>query len=105
RPTKIEGNPDHPASLGGADIFTQAEILNLYDPDRAKIVTERGEVRSWGNFLTAVQQQLNVQRTKAGAGLRFLTGPITSPSLADLLAQILRDLPEARWHQFDPAGS
>jgi molybdopterin-containing oxidoreductase family iron-sulfur binding subunit len=104
-PTKIEGNPEHPASLGAADVFTQAEILNLYDPDRAKIVTERGDVRSWGNFLTAAQQALAGQQAKQGAGLRFLTGPITSPSLADVMASILRAYPQARWHQFDPAGA
>jgi molybdopterin-containing oxidoreductase family iron-sulfur binding subunit len=104
-PTKIEGNPEHPASLGAADVFTQAEILNLYDPDRAKIVTERGDVRSWGNFLTAAQQALGAQKARGGAGLHFLTGPITSPSLADLMASILRDNPQARWHQFDPTGA
>jgi len=103
-PTKIEGNPEHPASLGAADVFTQAEILNLYDPDRAKIVTERGDVRSWGNFLGAAQQALSQQKARQGAGLRFLTGPITSPSLADLMTSILRDNPQARWHQYDPAG-
>ncbi|MBA2302241.1 MAG: TAT-variant-translocated molybdopterin oxidoreductase, partial [Acidobacteria bacterium] len=104
RPTKIEGNPEHPASLGAADSFTQAEILNLYDPDRAKTVTFRGEVRSWGHFLTAVQGALAAQKARQGAGLRFLTGPITSPSLAELMSSILVDYPQARWHQFDPVG-
>jgi molybdopterin-containing oxidoreductase family iron-sulfur binding subunit len=104
RPTKIEGNPDHPASLGAADPFMQAEILNLYDPDRAKTVTNRGEVRTWGQFLTVVQQALSTQKAQGGAGVRFLTGPITSPSLAELMASILVEHPQARWHQFDPAG-
>ena len=104
RPTKIEGNPDHPASLGGADSFTQAALLDLYDPDRAKTVTYRGEVRSWSNFLTAAQGALTSQKSRQGAGLRFLTGPITSPSLAELMATVLRDYPQAKWHQFDPAG-
>ncbi|HVL69060.1 MAG TPA: TAT-variant-translocated molybdopterin oxidoreductase [Vicinamibacterales bacterium] len=104
RPTKLEGNPEHPASLGAADPFTQAEILNLYDPDRAKVVTFRGEVRAWGNFLTAIQSALAAQKGKQGAGLRFLTGRITSPSAAELMASILSDHPQARWHQFDPAG-
>jgi molybdopterin-containing oxidoreductase family iron-sulfur binding subunit len=104
-PTKVEGNPEHPASRGAADVFTQAEILNLYDPDRAKIVTERGEVRSWGNFLSAAQQALAGQQAKKGAGLRFLTGPITSPSLAELMASILRAYPQSRWHQFDAAAT
>ena len=104
RPTKIEGNPDHPASMGAADSFTQGEILNLYDPDRARAVTERGEVRTWGQFLTAAQQALSAQKAQGGAGVRFLTGPITSPSVADLLSSILTDNPRARWHQFDPTG-
>src|ERR671924_339549 len=55
RPTKIEGNPEHPASLGGADALTQAAVLGLYDPDRAQTTTYRGEVRAWGGFLNAVQ--------------------------------------------------
>jgi MoCo/4Fe-4S cofactor protein with predicted Tat translocation signal len=104
RPTKIEGNPEHPASLGAADAFMQAEILNLYDPDRAKTVTLRGEVQSWGHFLTTVQGALAAQKARQGAGLRFLTGPITSPSAAALMTTILRDFPQARWHQFDPAA-
>jgi molybdopterin-containing oxidoreductase family iron-sulfur binding subunit len=104
RPTKIEGNPEHPASLGGADIFMQAAILDLYDPDRAKTVTYRGEVRSWSNFLTAAQSALSTQKGRQGAGLRFLTGPITSPSAAEMIATIARDYPQAKWHQWDPAG-
>ncbi len=104
RPTKIEGNPEHPASLGAADSFTQASILDLYDPDRAKTVTFRGEVRSWSNFLTAAQSALSTQKGRQGAGLRFLTGPITSPSTAEIIATIARDYPQASWHQWDPAG-
>jgi molybdopterin-containing oxidoreductase family iron-sulfur binding subunit len=101
RPTKIEGNPDHPASLGATDAITQGAVLDLYDPDRAQTLTYRGEVRPWGAFLTAVQNGLNAQRARQGAGLRFLTPPITSPSLAEIMANILRDFPQARWHQYD----
>ncbi|MDQ3486656.1 MAG: TAT-variant-translocated molybdopterin oxidoreductase, partial [Acidobacteriota bacterium] len=104
RPTKIEGNPDHPASLGAADSFMQGEILNLYDPDRARTVTNRGEVHTWGQFLTAAQQVLAAQKAQGGAGVRFLTGPITSPSLAELMSSILAEHPQARWHQFDATG-
>src|SRR3954454_20169052 len=77
-PTKVEGNPQHPASLGGSDTFTQASILTLYDPDRAKTVLNRGEVRGWGNFLTALQNILADQTGKGGAGIRFLAETITS---------------------------
>jgi molybdopterin-containing oxidoreductase family iron-sulfur binding subunit len=101
RPTKIEGNPEHPASLGATDIFTQASVLDLYDPDRAQTITYRGDVQPWSAFLSAMSNALNAQRARKGAGLRFLTPPITSPSLAEMMTGILRDFPEARWHQYD----
>src|SRR6185436_6831811 len=75
-PTKVEGNPQHPASLGGSDIFAQAAILTLYDPDRAKTVLYRGDVRGWGEFLTAMKNVLAAQKAKGGAGIRFLTETI-----------------------------
>src|SRR5439155_4403489 len=53
RPTKIEGKPNHPGSLGSADVFAQAAILGLYDPDRAKTITHLGEIKPWSEFLGA----------------------------------------------------
>ena len=80
RPTKIEGNPEHPASLGATDALTQAAVLGLYDPDRAQTVTYRGEVRPWAHFCqAAMQSALGAQKASQGAGLRILTEPITSP--------------------------
>jgi MoCo/4Fe-4S cofactor protein with predicted Tat translocation signal len=102
RPTKIEGNPQHPASLGATDAITQGAILDLYDPDRAKTITRLGGIASWGSFLSEMQVTVQRQKGRQGAGLRFLTGPITSPSLAELMATILGDYPQARWHQYDP---
>jgi MoCo/4Fe-4S cofactor protein with predicted Tat translocation signal len=104
RPTKIEGNPEHPASLGATDARTQAAILTLYDPDRAQTITYRGDVRPWGGFLGAMQLAMTAQRSKQGAGLRILTGTITSPTLADQLNALFRELPAAKWHQWEPAG-
>jgi MoCo/4Fe-4S cofactor protein with predicted Tat translocation signal len=101
RPTKIEGNPDHPASLGSTDAVTQAAVLDLYDPDRAQTLTYRSEVRPWGSFVTAVYNGLNAQRARQGAGLRFLTPPITSPTLSEMMGNVLRDFPQARWHRYD----
>src|SRR5512132_327961 len=83
RPTKVEGNPEHPASLGATDALTQAAILGLYDPDRAKTVTSGGEVQAFATFLAAVSSAASRQKSKQGAGLRFLSGPVTSPSLAE----------------------
>src|SRR5918995_6444 len=76
RPTKIEGNPEHPASLGATDVLTQAAVLGLYDPDRAQTVTYRGEVRPWSAFQSAMQSALGVQKATKGSGLRILTEPI-----------------------------
>jgi MoCo/4Fe-4S cofactor protein with predicted Tat translocation signal len=100
-PTKVEGNPQHPASLGGTDIFAQAAILGLYDPDRLQTVLYRSDVSGWGDFLTAVKGQLNVQKAKQGAGLRFLAETITSPSVAEQIGVIQQALPQAKWHRWD----
>ena len=62
RPTKIEGNPEHPAGLGGSDVFMQASILDMYDPDRAQIVTYQGEIRNWSDYVVALQAALNAQK-------------------------------------------
>ena len=104
RPTKIEGNPEHPASLGACDAFGQASVLQLYDPDRMQTAGYEGEIRSWGEVLGAVRQMLEEQRTKNGAGLRILTETITSPTMADQLRRIQQAFPAMKWHQWEPAG-
>src|SRR5689334_13454753 len=102
RPTKVEGNPQHPASLGATDAFAQADVLTLYDPDRAQTVLYRGEVRGWGDFLTTIKSVLTAQKAKHGSGLRFLTETITSPTFAEQVQLIQKDYPQATWHQWDP---
>src|SRR6266496_6436713 len=62
RPTKIEGNDRHPASMGGTDILSQASILEMYDPDRSQTITYMGDVRTWGDFVNALRGPLNVQK-------------------------------------------
>ncbi|MEK7817931.1 MAG: molybdopterin oxidoreductase, partial [Actinomycetota bacterium] len=73
RPTKIEGNTLHPASLGATDAFAQASILTLYDPDRSQVISEAGRINTWGAFLAAVTRTLQNQKAKQGRGLRILT--------------------------------
>jgi MoCo/4Fe-4S cofactor protein with predicted Tat translocation signal len=102
RPTKIEGNPDHPASLGATDAITQASILTLYDPDRAQTVTRQGQSSSWNAFLTELQTALEPQQVNGGAGLRILTETITSPTLAAQFQELLNQFPAATWHQYEP---
>jgi MoCo/4Fe-4S cofactor protein with predicted Tat translocation signal len=104
RPTKIEGNPDHPASLGATDARGQAAILGLYDPDRSKTVVSFSEIRSWEVFLQELGTALTDQKTKRGAGLRVLTETITSPTLAQQIKDLLEAYPEARWHQYEPTA-
>jgi molybdopterin-containing oxidoreductase family iron-sulfur binding subunit len=102
RPTKVEGNPEHPASLGATDLFSQASVLGLYDPDRSRTVTNLGDVKTWNAFLTALQGAMMAKHAVAGQGLRLLTEPISSPSLLDQIQTLLASLPEATWHQWDP---
>ena len=104
RPTKIEGNPEHPASLGACHVFSQASVLGLYDPDRSQTISLNGEIRSWGHFVTTLRDTLTAQKPKGGAGLRILTETITSPSMAAQLAAIKQAFPQSKWHQWEPAG-
>jgi molybdopterin-containing oxidoreductase family iron-sulfur binding subunit len=102
RPTKIEGNPDHPASRGAADAFAQASLLTLYDPDRSQEITHNGRVATWSAF--AGQMGESLRSLGAGKGLRILTGTVTSPTLFDLIQGVLSKNPQARWHRWEPAG-
>src|ERR1700681_3533868 len=104
RPTKIEGNDQHPASLGGTDIFTQASILGLYDPDRSQSVVSMGDQRSWSAFLSAIRGPLSAQKSLQGAGIRILTPTISSPTLADQLRNFLKIYPQAKWHVYEPVN-
>jgi molybdopterin-containing oxidoreductase family iron-sulfur binding subunit len=104
RPTKVEGNPQHPQSLGATDVFGQAEILGLYDPDRSQTVKFYGEVRTWAQFREVVRETLARLKLRQGEGLRLLTGTVTSPTLAAQLAGIVAGLPKARWHAWEPVG-
>ena len=102
RPTKIEGNPTHPASLGATDIFAQATILDLYDPDRSQTVQQHGQISSWDSFYAALKQQLDGELGREGSGLRILTEPVLSPTLAAQLEELLKRFPQAKWHQYEP---
>jgi molybdopterin-containing oxidoreductase family iron-sulfur binding subunit len=102
RPTKIEGNPQHPASLGGTDIYAQASLLDLYDPDRAQNVTYMGDVRSWGAFMDALRGPMSAEKSMAGGGVRILTQTVSSPTLAAQIRDYLGANPQAKWHVYEP---
>ncbi|HEX9149047.1 MAG TPA: 4Fe-4S dicluster domain-containing protein, partial [Thermoanaerobaculia bacterium] len=104
RPTKVEGNSLHPASLGSTDAFAQAAVYSLYDPDRSQTLLALGEIRPWPSFLGEMGIVLAEERPRRGAGLRILTETVSSPTLARQLAELLAKLPAARWHQWEPAS-
>ena len=102
RPTKVEGNPDHPASLGATDVFMQASVLDLYDPDRSKSVMHLGQPSTWEDFQRALSDALTPLLSKGGQGVRILTETVTSPTLIDQMNALGRKLPEMRWLQYEP---
>jgi MoCo/4Fe-4S cofactor protein with predicted Tat translocation signal len=104
RPTMLEGNPNHPDSLGAIDPLTQASLLGLYDPDRSQVVMKGRMISTFDSFLAAAVSMLDAQRTKKGAGLRLLTTTVTSPSLARQIKALRKEFPEATWHQYEPAA-
>ena len=96
RPTKIEGNPSHPASLGATDLLIQASILGLYDPDRSQAVTYRGRPRAWNEAVSAFRGALDKLKNRQGAGFCILTENVTSPTLAGQIARAaLKHIPES----------
>jgi len=118
RPVKVEGNPLHPAvpevmaaanrrfadrlRFGATDVFAQAVILSLYDPDRSQTVLRGGQIDTWDSCYTALRQMLERVTPNGGQGLRLLTEPVVSPTLFDQIQQLLAALPHAQWHQYTP---
>jgi MoCo/4Fe-4S cofactor protein with predicted Tat translocation signal len=102
RPIKIEGNPEHPASLGGTNPFIQASILTLYDPERSQVVRQSTGISTWDDFVRTARARLDLLRPSGGAGLRLLTGAVTSPTLSEQIGVFLKQFPQAKWHAYDP---
>lgn len=103
RPIKVEGNPQHPASLGATDAFAQGSLFTLYDPERPQALTQQGAISTWESFVTALGGRLENLRANDGAGLHILTENITSPALGAQLAAVHEQFPQMVWHQFEPA--
>src|SRR5687767_6368478 len=89
RPTKIEGNPDHPSSRGATDLFAQAAILGLYDPDRSQTITHLGEIRPFDSFVAAIRTVLAAQQATGGSGIRILSETIASPTMGAQVDEFL----------------
>ncbi len=102
RPVKIEGNPDHPGSKGATDVLAQASILGMYDPDRSQEVTYRGMSKTWEAFMGELRAAVEENRKDGGAGVRFLTETVTSPTLIDQFSKVKAELPNSKWVQYEP---
>src|SRR5215472_4152039 len=102
RPIKVEGSDRHPVTQGATDLFAQASLLDLYDPDRSQNVVYLGDIATWGTFVGAMQERLSEQKKKGGAGIRILSRPFSSPTLADQMQQVQKNFPEAKWHFYSP---
>ena len=100
RPTKVEGNPEHPVSRGATDIFAQASVLQLYDPDRSRTVTTRGETAparaDWGSFVAEAGRL-----RQRGGRVAVLAEPSASPTV-DALRDRYVAATGARWITLGP---
>ena len=109
RPTKIEGNPDHPSSSGATDAWTQASIYDLYDPDRSTTPLRRaggsGHMpATWADFDSALSDLARTAGADAGARLRFLCEPSTSPTFARVRAAVQAKFPQSKFHVWAPVN-
>ena len=102
RPIKAEGNSLHPDSLGALSAVAQAEILQLYDPDRSRrlLLREGGQeyVKDWSEFESFAGERFS----GTGAGVAVLAGASSSPTLAALHERFLATHPDARWYEYEP---
>ncbi len=103
RPVKVEGNPRHPGSLGSTDVFAQASILDLYDPDRSQSTTFQGASRTWDDVVSTFRIELKDLKDKKEAGIRVLTETITSPSFHEQIKEFTEKY-DAKWVQYEPAN-
>ncbi|HEY3989401.1 MAG TPA: TAT-variant-translocated molybdopterin oxidoreductase [Acidobacteriaceae bacterium] len=102
RPIKVDGNPEHPMSMGGSDPLSQGSLLGLYDPDRSQHVLYQLETSSFQNFQAALVHDL--ANMPGGQGLYILSSTITSPTLAAQWKDAQKKLPQAKLIQYDPVN-
>jgi molybdopterin-containing oxidoreductase family iron-sulfur binding subunit len=101
RPTKIEGNPSHPSTLGASSSRVQASVLGLYDPDRSQSITLKGARKSWADFVTAWGELAKAHAADGGAGLAVLSESFSSPTLARLASELRTRFPKSQWATYD----
>ncbi|PPQ28061.1 hypothetical protein CCS01_25680 [Rhodopila globiformis] len=104
RPIKIEGNAEHPWTRGATDLFMQAWVLGLYDPDRSQTVRHLSRPADWDTFRTVMLSRFTGLRAVRGQGLHLLTGPVSSPAILAQIVRMRNAFPEMHWHVHAPVG-
>jgi molybdopterin-containing oxidoreductase family iron-sulfur binding subunit len=99
RPTKIEGNPLHPASNGSTDVFAQASILGLYDPNRSKAITHDSAKVSRSDLDALIAKIRATAGTNGGDGLAIVVGKENSPTVQRLRTDLTSQFPKLLWVQ------
>ncbi len=113
RPVKVEPNPQHPSLAGaeggvsaGTDMFAQASVLGMYDPDRDYPLNREGDSTTFDECIRSFKKQLaELDKGNKGDSIRLLTGLVTSPTERDLIGRFLKKYPGSRWHQHEPLAS
>ena len=108
RPIKVEGNPEHPFSRGAADVFAQASVLGLYDPDRSRQVLRHSAggliPAGWDEFTSFAAGHFESLKRRGGQGLAILGEATSSPGVAALKQRMLTDFPRMRWYNYEPCS-
>src|SRR5438105_2155821 len=102
RPIKLDGNPLHPASNGGSDVFAQAAIHDLYNPERARRFAENGKTTDYAAFEKYLTDLRGKMQADGGAGLGFLVEETHSPTRERLRSELAKMFPKMRWCVYDP---
>src|SRR4051794_2073124 len=105
RPTKLDGNPEHPVTRGKSDAFMQSAIFGLYDPERSKLPMRNGAAASLADAEGALAGLRSRWRERNGEGLRVLTGATTSPTLIRQMRELAQRYPKLRWHRYEAVGN
>jgi molybdopterin-containing oxidoreductase family iron-sulfur binding subunit len=102
RPTKVDGNALHPASLGATNVFAQAAVYDLYDPNRSRVIQKGSRILSTAQFTDDVFNIVTQMQSKQGSNFRVVTDSVISPSLQSTLEQLKQKFPKFQWYQYSP---
>ncbi|MBU1432697.1 TAT-variant-translocated molybdopterin oxidoreductase [Myxococcota bacterium] len=102
RPTKIEGNPSHPASLGAASAIHQAMILDLYAPDRLQAPLHLKKTVGWAEVDAFFEARFKAAEAQRGEGVFVLAPALPSPTIIDTRKRLKRRLPALSWITYEP---